>query len=215
LFSFEIAPGHFLNTDFAPPAPEREEFGKRRYSGFDYESRNDAKRYHQQPPPPPPIPLTSSVTRIDLSKMGERMCTVLARKHVIQESSGGVHDLEKFRLPLEVDICNRTKVDYAKNHLEKLGIVPGTLIQPGSDLKLSGTSTVVVWEFSAASERDCRGYDDLCDYFVSKDRIGFYSDSGLVVYFIPPVKQFLEPLGLPHDSRYLMAIQMPAASPTV
>jgi len=207
LFSYEIAPGHFLNTDFAPPAPEypsRQE--KRRFSSFSEHSGavESAKKYFQYEMDSAAgtavsAPTTHQINRLDLSKMGERMCTVLARKNIIQSSEFDAN----FILPNDVDICNRTKVDYAKNHLEKLGLL-GLLGTPKT-----GSFTVVMWEFSAASERDCRGYDDLCDYFVSKDRVGFHSDTNVVTYFIPPVKQFLEPLGLPLDSRYLIALQMP------
>ena len=205
LFSYEIAPGHFLNTDFAPPAQDTL---KRRMHASEPTGYN--KRYYQSYSSGP-VSRTESVgapetLRIELSKMGERMCTVLGRKFVIQNGP----NIDSFLIPSEIDICNRTKVDYAKNNLDKLGYSEASIV-PGGVPKDSGSGAIVLWHFSAASERDCRGYDELCDYFVSKERVGFYADKekNLVTYFIPPVKQFLEPLGLPSDSRYLMALQMP------
>ena len=203
LFAYEIAPGHFLNIDFAPPAPEYPEHStsgqKRRYSETNY------------PPEPiesPPQPAGDKMARIDVRKMGEYMCSVLARKFVIQKHEAD--DMEAFCIPSNLDICNRTKAEYCKAHIEKLGCrLP---IEPGVTTS-SDNGTIVMWQFAAASERDCRGYDSLCDYFVAKDRIGFFSspESQIVTYFIPPVKNFLEALGLPIETKYLTALQMPAA----
>lgn len=201
LFGYEIAPGHFLNVDFAPPMPEAPEAGmKRRGESID---EPDQKRHTDG----------DRSIRLALSKMGEQMCHVLARKFVVQKFTGddSQHD---FFLPKEVDICNRTKVDYCKSHLEKLGCA-GPLVLGGNTPSELGT--IVVWQFAAASERDCQGYDALCDYFVTKERIGFFSakDASVVTYFIPPVPAFLDPLGLPSDTRYLTAIQMPASGQVV
>lgn len=201
LFGYEIAPGHFLNVDFAPPIPEAPEAGmKRRGDSID---EPDQKRHTDG----------DRSIRLALSKMGEQMCHVLARKFVVQKFTGddSQHD---FYLPKEVDICNRTKVDYCKSHIERLGCVAPLVLGGNSPSELG---TVVVWQFAAASERDCKGYDALCDYFVTKERIGFFSakDASVVTYFIPPVPAFLGPLGLPADTRYLTAIQMPAAGQVV
>ena len=199
LFSFEIAPGHFLNTDFAPPAPEYAEANdqhsrpKRRYSGDD---TPESKRTYERP------------IRIELSKMGDRMCGVLARQFFVRKDES---QMLEFTLPREIDICNRTKVEYCKVHLEKLGC--DGPIRINETTKVSDLGTVVVWQFAAASENDCKGYDALCDYFVEKDRIGFHSSGPLVTYFIPPVEKFLNPVGLPSDTRYLTAIQLPAVKP--
>lgn len=200
LFGYELAPGHFLNVDFAPEAPEQAPAGstKRRMSADTTMEETANKRQAEE-----------RSIRLELSKMGEKMCTVLARKFYVQKSND-VQDKD-FYLPREIDICNRTKVDYCKSHLAKVGI-SGPLVLGSS--AASDLGTVVVWQFAAATERDCHGYDSLCDYFVSKDRIGFFTskDTAIVTYFIPPVKQFLEPLGLAPDTRYLTAIQMPAGS---
>ena len=202
LFGFEIAPGHFLNVDFAPPAPEYPESSgqKRRLSAGDSSMETPQKRAYEDRP-------SDRTVRLDLSKMGERMCSVIARKFVIQKSDSENKD---FFLPRELDICNRTKADYCKVHLDKLGCESPIL--PGS-CNSSSLGTVILWQFAAATERDCQGYDALCDYFVSKDRVGFYSskDGSVVTYFVPPVKEFLEPLGLPLDTKYLTALQMPAS----
>ena len=211
LFSYEIAPGHFLNADFAPPVPERGESLKRRIQSFD---SHPGKRYYPESHPSTAghrSEPSAEQVRIDLSKMGERMCTVLGRKFVIQNCA----NVADFSLPGDIDICNRTKVDYARTNVEKLGYTETTIVA-GNFAKESDVGGIVLWQFSAASERDCRGYDELCDYFVTKDRVGFFADkeSNLVTYFIPPVKQFLEPLGLPSDSRYLMALQMPPMTAT-
>lgn len=201
LFSFEIAPGHFLNVDFAPPAPEAPEGAagqKRRFTDQPEES-GPSKRHSDD-----------RSIRLELSKMGEKMCGVLARKFFVQKSTND--DGKEFFLPREVDICNRTKVEYCKAHLEKLGVaMPMTL---GGNVE-NELGTVVAWQFAAGSERDCSGYDALCDYFVSKERVGFFSskDGSVVTYFVPPVKEFLEPLGLATDTRYLTALQMPALPP--
>ena len=205
LFSYEIAPGHFLNSDFAPLEYQQDSL-KRRMSAS--ESGGFNKRYYQQSyPAVAPRQGVSETVSIDLSKMGERMCTVLGRKFVIQSGD----NLNSYALPSEIDICNRTKVDYAKSNVEKLGYMEGSIVPGNSPVESGSGGAIVLWQFSAASERDCRGYDELCDYFVSKERVGFFADkeNNLVTYFIPPVKQFLEPLGLPSDSRYLMALQMP------
>ena len=197
LFGYEIAPGHFLNVDFAPPAPELPEAGVKRRAEGDEEPAG--KRHGEG----------DKSIKLELLKMGERMCHVLARKFMVQRFSGdeSAHD---FYLPREVDICNRTKVEYCRSHLEKLECeIP--LVFGGNAPSEKGT--VVVWQFAAASERDCEGYDKLCDYFVSKERIGFFSstDGSVVTYFVPPVQSFLESIGLPLDSRYLTAIQMTSA----
>ena len=199
LFAFEIAPGHFLNVDFAPPAPEIPEGAigqKRRYS--EHQEESGPKRHSDD-----------RSIRLELSKMGERMCGVLARKFCVQKSPADSG--KDFYLPREVDICNRTKVDYCRSHLEKLGATFPLTLGGSADSELG---TVVVWQFAAASEKDCSGYDALCDYFVSKERVGFFTskDGSVVTYFIPPVKEFLDPLGLAPDTRYLTAIQMPAIS---
>jgi hypothetical protein len=202
LFAYEIAPGHFLNIDFAPPAPEYPEHSslgqKRRFS----------ETNHPEPAESPPQPTGDKMARIDVRKMGEYMCSVLARKFVIQKKE--TDDMNVFIIPVDLDICNRTKVEYCKTHIERLGCkLP---IEPGSTSS-SDLGTIVMWQFAAASERDCRGYDTLCDYFVSKDRVGFFNspESQIVTYFIPPVKSFLEVLGLPWDTKYLTAVQMPSA----
>ena len=200
LFAYEIAPGHFLNVDYSPPAPEYVENSsghKRRYS-------NDGQDYAI---PPKRAPVEDSRTaRLNLKKMGEWACSVLARKFVLQKMGS---DDPHLSFPREIDICNRTKIDYCKMHLEKLGCSgPVELgVTNSSDL-----GPIVLWQFAAATDRDCRGYDSLCDYFVAKERVGFYTspDGSVSTYFIPPVAQFLEPLGLPTDSKYLTALQMPA-----
>lgn len=199
LFAYELAPGHFLNVDFAPEIPA-EGTNKRRISA-------DLTATSIEEIPPKRHAEERSI-RLELSKMGEKMCAVLARKFFVQRASDTSD--KDFYLPRDIDICNRTKVDYCKAHLAKVG-VNGPLVLGSSST--SDLGTVVVWQFAAATERDCNGYDSLCDYFVSKDRIGFFtsSDGAIVTYFIPPVKQFLEPLGLPMDAKYLTAIQMPAS----
>ena len=201
LFGYEIAPGHFLNVDFAPPAPEIAETGTKRRN--EVEEEPGAKRHGEG----------DKSIRLELLKMGERMCHVLARKFIIQQSTGEETGND-FYLPREVDICNRTKVEYCKIHLEKLECTLPLVFGGNAP---SDKGTIVVWQFAAASERDCQGYDALCDYFVNKDRIGFFSskDGAVVTYFIPPVQTILEPLGLPVDSRYLTAIQMTAAGQVV
>jgi hypothetical protein len=201
LFGYEIAPGHFLNVDFAPPAPEHAEIGtKRRVEGEGepaYKRQGEGERS----------------IKLELLKMGERMCQVLARKFVVQKFVGDDSSSDFF-LPREVDICNRTKLEYCRSHLDKMGC-SFPLVFGGNSPSESGT--VLVWQFAAASERDCQGYDALCDYFVSKDRIGFFSskDGNVVTYFVPPVQSFLEQLGLPLDSRYLTALQMPSSGQVV
>jgi hypothetical protein len=199
LFGYEIAPGHFLNVDFAPPMPEGHESNLKRRAesmeGPEQKRHSDGDR----------------AVKLELSKMGEHMCNVLARKLVVQKFTGddSGHD---FYLPKEVDICNRTKVEYCKTHLDKLEC--SLPLVPGANVP-SDVGTVVVWQFAAASERDCQGYDALCDYFVTKERVGFFSSGSVVTYFVPPVPAFLEPLGLPLETRYLTAIQMPAAGQVI
>ena len=201
LFGHEIAPGHFLNVDFAPPAPEYPEVGTKR--------RQEAE---DEPTHKRPGDNDRSI-RLELLKMGERMCHVLARKFMVQKFTGE-ENANDFYLPRELDICNRTKIEYCRTHLEKLGCTLPLVF--GSNAP-SDLGTVVVWQFAAASERDCAGYDSLCDYFVTKERVGFFSnkEGTVVTYFVPPVQAFLEPIGLPTDSRYLTAIQMTSAGQVV
>jgi hypothetical protein len=195
LFSFQLAPGHFLNSDFAPPAPEHVT-----------DDRPKRKRHDSVGEEPAAKKLASESIKIDLSKMGESMCTVIARKFLIQKIEN--ENLKNFYLPKSINIQQRTKIDFCKLHLEKLGIT-GRL-SPSSSSVVSSLGTVFLWQFAASDRKDCDGYDALCDYFVQKDRIGFVSskDGSVVTYFVPPVKSMLEPLGLPDDTVYLTAIQM-------
>ena len=201
LFGYEIAPGHFLNVDFAPPAPELPELGNKRRQETEEEPSH--KRHGDG----------DRSIRLELLKMGERMCHVLARKFMVQKFTGQ-EEANDFYLPRELDICNRTKVEYCRTHLEKLECAMPLVFGGNAP---SDKGTVVVWQFAAASERDCQGYDSLCDYFVTKERVGFHSnkEGTVVTYFVPPVQAFLEPLGLPADSRYLTAIQMTSAGQVV
>jgi RNA recognition motif-containing protein len=197
LFSYELAPGHFLNVDFAPEYEEGANGGKRRSMEYGEFGGNPKRQ-------------STEGIRLEISKMGDRMCAVIAKRMGTNNSSSS-----SYFLPKEIDITSRTRIDYCQTHLEKLGCT-GVVQQMAVGIHTPPDCPVVMWQFAAASERDCSGYDALCDYFVNKERIGFYpsSDGSVVTYFIPPVPSFLEPLGLSTETRYLIAIQMPGANQT-
>jgi len=126
--------------------------------------------------------------KVRLSKLGEFCCDVFAC------FAGGNPTPDLLAPSLSID--QRAKLDHCKEHLDFAG-----------DL-------VTVWILTATAKRQAKGMGALCEYFVSKERVGMVVTPAYSVYMVPPEAAFLEKLGLASKNfarpGCLLALQVPA-----
>lgn len=126
--------------------------------------------------------------KVRLSKLGEFCCDVFAC------FAGGNPTPQMLQPKLSID--QRAKLDRCKEHLDFAG-----------DL-------VTVWRLTTTTKRHIDGMSALCDYFVSKQRVGMVTVADYSVYMVPPDSTFLTALGLAakgyDQPGCLLALQVPA-----
>jgi len=123
---------------------------------------------------------------LQLYKLGARCCTVM-----IHRVGGSESSLQSRRL----DIDQRVRLEHCRKHLQWAG-----------DL-------ATVWHFAATDPREKVAWEALCNYFVSRKRIGLAELDATTVYVVPPDDGFLSELGLPAApgslAGSLLALQVP------
>jgi hypothetical protein len=123
---------------------------------------------------------TSRPLFFNLFKMGEKMGEVKGK--VVEGSSSIASGF--FRKLFNVNVDQRTKIDHLKARLSENG------------------DKIVIEVFSTANS----SIEQFCSYFIDKERLGYLTDAGWHVYFIPTTRQFMEPIGI--DSRAPLMIVM-------
>ncbi|CAJ1328004.1 unnamed protein product [Effrenium voratum] len=126
--------------------------------------------------------------RVELFKLGAKCCTVMA--HFVGGSEAS--------LQRRLDIDQRVRLEHCRKHLQWAG-----------DL----TS---VWHFALSDLKEKVAWNTLCNYFVSRKRVGLAELAGGVVYVVPPDSTFLSELGLPAAESLagsLLGLQVPLSAP--
>jgi len=110
---------------------------------------------------------------------------------MIHRVGGSESSLQSRRL----DIDQRVRLEHCRKHLQWAG-----------DL-------ATVWHFAATDPREKVAWEALCNYFVSRKRIGLAELDATTVYVVPPDDGFLSELGLPAApgslAGSLLALQVP------
>ncbi|KAF8820067.1 hypothetical protein IE077_000576, partial [Cardiosporidium cionae] len=111
-----------------------------------------------------------------VSKQGQLMCNMSA-KYI-----KGCSDMK----PSEsLNLGQRTHIDRLCSQLRK-------------------TQRFSLWQLGADTREDSRHYDELCDYFINKDRVGLLEFDCYDVYLVPPNSKYIQPLNLP-DANFMYA----------
>lgn len=99
--------------------------------------------------------------------------------------------LDISRPPL-LDVNQRASVDRLQAHLRT-----GVTGRGGASSSVSGVPPrFSVWQLGADSQEDGRPYDELCEYFIDKQRVGLLENSTTAIYMVPPLLKYTEALGV-------------------
>ncbi|EPR61362.1 hypothetical protein TGGT1_206670 [Toxoplasma gondii GT1] len=123
-------------------------------------------------------------------KQGQRLCNMSA-KFVRGDPS--------IRPPGVLDVNQRANLDRLQTHLRR-----GR--QGGSAPHSSGEGSLrySIWQLGADTRQDSRQYDELCDYFINKERVGLLESPSQAIYMVPPNPKYIKPLDLP-DANFMYA----------
>ncbi|KYF44555.1 SPOC domain protein [Toxoplasma gondii ARI] len=104
-----------------------------------------------------------------------------------------------FTRPGVLDVNQRANLDRLQTHLRR-----GR--QGGSAPHSSGEGSLrySIWQLGADTRQDSRQYDELCDYFINKERVGLLESPSQAIYMVPPNPKYIKPLDLP-DANFMYA----------
>ena len=113
-----------------------------------------------------------------------------------------------FSRPSRLDVNQRANLERLQSHLRR-GVPRGrdSTSPTGAaagDRSTGGAGAAArfsVWQLGADSTADSRLYDELCDYFIEKQRVGLLEDSSLAIYMVPPNPKYIHPLGVRDKER--------------
>ncbi|PFH36013.1 hypothetical protein BESB_056640 [Besnoitia besnoiti] len=122
-------------------------------------------------------------------KQGQRLCNMSAK------FVGGDPNI---RPPGVLDVNQRANLDRLQTHLRRGR--QGVSSPHGGE----GALRYSIWQLGADTRQDSRQYDELCDYFINKERVGLLESPSQAIYMVPPNPKYIKPLNLP-DANFMYA----------
>lgn len=103
-----------------------------------------------------------------------------------------------FRRPSVLDVNQRANLDRLQTHLRRGAYQSSSPTSSTSDGGGGSSSNArySVWQLGADTRLDSRQYDELCDYFINKERVGLLESSTQAIYMVPPNPKYIRPLNV-------------------
>lgn len=124
-------------------------------------------------------------------KQGQRLCNMSAKF---------VRGDPNIRPPGVLDVNQRANLDRLQTHLRRGRHQSGAAPHGSGD----GSIRYSIWQLGADTRQDSRQYDELCDYFINKERVGLLESPSQAIYMVPPNPKYIKPLDLP-DANFMYA----------
>jgi len=109
--------------------------------------------------------------KLELFKLGAKCCSVVA--HFVSGRRAMLPQSQR------LDIDQRVRLEHCRKHLQWAG------------------ERTTIWHFTLSDLREKVAWTTLCNYFVTRRRVGLAELRGAVVFIVPPDESFAFELGLP------------------